>query len=82
MENTTPRTVPCPICQMPVDTQNCAHVAQAGDRTYFFCAEGCRRSFLSQSCCAQKPKGWWGRYLDRLARANDQSFGAAGPKCH
>jgi YHS domain-containing protein len=82
MDYTTPRTVPCPMCQMPVDTQNCQYTAQRDGRTYFFCADGCRQAFLAQDCCAKKPKGWWGRYLDRLGRVNDQSFGAAGPKCH
>jgi YHS domain-containing protein len=75
------RTEPCPICHMPVDTQKTKLVAQRDGKVYFFCGPGCRDKFLSQPCCA-KPKGWWGRYLDRLTKANDREFGEGGPCCH
>lgn len=82
MTNTIPRTVPCPVCQMPVDTTKCEFVAEQEGRPHFFCADSCRQKFLATSCCQGKPKGWWGRYLDRMANANESSFGSSGPKCH
>ena len=81
MAQTIQRTEPCPICNMPVDTQKTDLVAERNGQLYFFCAPGCRDKFLSESCCA-KPKGAWGRFLDRLARANDREFGEGGPRCH
>ncbi|MCB2225825.1 MAG: YHS domain-containing protein [Desulfarculaceae bacterium] len=81
MTQTIRSTEPCPVCNMPVDTRHTELVAQREGRVYFFCAPGCRDKFLSEPCCAQ-PKGWWGRFLDRLARANDKEFGEGGAHCH
>jgi hypothetical protein len=29
-----------------------------------------------------KKKGWFGRYLERMAKTNEKEFGCAGPRCH
>ncbi|MCB2189661.1 MAG: YHS domain-containing protein [Deltaproteobacteria bacterium] len=81
MEQVINRTEPCPICHMPVDTQKTDLVAERDGKLNFFCAAGCRDRFLTMPCCA-KPKGRWGRFLDRLARANDREFGEGGLHCH
>jgi YHS domain-containing protein len=81
MANIVQRTAPCPICNMPVNTHNAKLTAQRDDRLYFFCSPGCRFKFLSQPCC-EEPKGRWGRFLDRLAKANAREFGKDGPNCH
>ncbi|MBU4567216.1 MAG: YHS domain-containing protein [Proteobacteria bacterium] len=81
MSQTIQRTEPCPICQMPVDTHKTDLVTERDGKLYFFCAPGCRDKFLAEPCCA-KPKGWWGRFLDRLAKANEKEFGEGGPSCH
>ena len=57
---------------------------------YYFCAEACRRAFeknpekyLKRTPVRIKaPQGWWGRYLERMARANQQHFGGGRPACH
>lgn len=74
------QTEPCPICQMPVKTEEAQYVEKREGRLYFFCAPGCRDKFLAGGCCA-KPKGRWGRFLDRLAKANQKEFGSSGPSC-
>lgn len=71
---------PCPICQMPVKTDGAQYVEKREGRLYFFCAPGCRDKFLAQGG-HPKPKGRWGRFLDRLARANAKEFGTSGPSC-
>ena len=81
MSQTIGRTEPCPICQMPVKTDGAQYMEKRGERLYFFCASGCRDKFPAQSCRA-KPKGRWGRFLERLAKANEKEFGASGPCCH
>lgn len=81
MSQSIKQTEACPVCQMPVKTDGAELVEKLNDRLYFFCAPGCRDKFLAQGCC-DKPKGRWGRFLDRLAKANEKEFGAAGPCCH
>ena len=75
------QTEACPVCQMPVKTDGAELVEKRNDRLYFFCAPGCRDKFMAGACCV-KPKGRWGRFLDRLAKANEKEFGASGPCCH
>ena len=74
------RTEPCPICQMPVKTDGAKLVAKRDGKLHFFCAPGCRDKFLAGGRAA-KPKGRWGRFLDRLAKANAKEFGSSGPTC-
>lgn len=81
MAQTIRRTEPCPICHMPVETREAKLTVQRDERIYFFCSQGCLDKFLAEPCCA-KPKGRWGRFLDRLARANAKEFGKDGPHCH
>ncbi|MCF8033756.1 MAG: YHS domain-containing protein [Desulfarculaceae bacterium] len=81
MTQTIQRVEPCPVCHMPVDTQRTELVAQREGRLYFFCAPGCRDKFLAQPCC-DRPQGWWGRLLERIAKANDKEFGEGGAHCH
>ena len=81
MAQTIQRVEPCPVCQMPVDTRRCKLTARREGKLHFFCAPGCRDQFLAQPCCAQS-KGRWGRFLERLARANAKEFGQGGPACH
>jgi len=72
-----------PVCLMEVEPglQELTFTYQM--RTYYFCAEACRKSFESnpEKYLAQNPpqrKSWWGRYLDRLTKATD----GKPMKCH
>ena len=72
-----------PVCLMEVEPgqQDLTFTFQM--RTYYFCAEACRRAFEKNpqkylKYGSTKRKGMWGRYLDRLNKAtNGQSI-----KCH
>ena len=46
-----------PICKMTVRTQNAAHTASWGGRTWYFCCAGCKTKFLAE------PE----RYLEKAA---------------
>jgi Cu+-exporting ATPase len=75
-----------PVCHMKVDPNVTPLKVGHGGRSYCFCAEGCRRAFLRNpgkylKAKASKPKGWWGRYLERVARANKELFGELPPRC-
>ncbi len=46
-----------PVCAMSVDPATAKHVGEHNGTTYYFCAPGCKRAFLSDP----------GRYLAPLA---------------
>ena len=69
-----------PVCGMDVDSNHTGITAEFDGDTFYFCAEGCRRSFEADPCkyLAPKRKGLWGRYTDRLQKAT----GGRAMKCH
>jgi len=73
-----------PVCGMQVDPHKTDLTAEYDGRTYFFCAENCRKAFENQprkyleTSQEKKPKGLWARYLQRLNRAT----GGKPPSCH
>jgi hypothetical protein len=67
---------------MPVRTRDALYTAQKDGKVHFFCADGCRQHWMKENSCCSGSKGWWGRYLDRLGKANTGEYGASGPKCH
>jgi len=71
-----------PVCGMMIDPGKTDLSATFQGDKYYFCAEGCRRAFENRPEKYLKGKGWLGRYMDRLARANEKTFGCGGPKCH
>ncbi len=76
-------TVTDPVCGMTVDPNETDIKATFDGENYFFCAEGCRKSFVENPqkfLCPEpvKKKGIWGRYLARLEKAS----GGKAMKCH
>ncbi len=76
-----------PVCRMEVipGLTRLATIYQG--RGYWFCCEDCLSTFEMNpkkylDAKRKKRKGWFGRYLDRMAKINKQQFGAAGPQCH
>ena len=66
-------TVIDPVCGMDVVAANTEIKTTIGGETYYFCAEGCRKSFVDNpkkylSSKPVKKKGWWGRYIERLEK--------------
>ena len=84
---TTTETIIDPVCGMKVDPGKTRLVAIYQGHSYWFCAEGCRKAFEANpkkhlEPKPANPKGWWGRYLERMAKANKQLFGDRRPQCH
>ena len=76
-----------PVCGMEVDPEKTRLVSIYDGHSYWFCAEGCRRAFEGDPEKYLKPrpakkKGWFGRYLERMAKINEKEFGCDGPRCH
>jgi len=77
------KTVIDPVCGMDVMPTEAEIKATFGGETYYFCAEGCRKSFVDdpEKFLNPKPvkkKGWWCRYTERLKK----STGGKAMKCH
>ena len=71
------------VCGMDVVPSTTDISAEIDGDTYYFCAEGCRKSFVENPkkyLCPEPPKrkGIWGRYLARLEKAS----GGKAMKCH
>ncbi|MGB5746261.1 MAG: YHS domain-containing protein [Desulfobacterales bacterium] len=79
----TKNTVVDPVCGMAVVSGIKDIITTIDGDTYYFCAEGCRQSFEKNpkkflNPKSAKKKGIWGRYLERLNKAN----GGRAMKCH
>ncbi len=75
-----------PVCGMTVDPKGRKLFSIYSGYKYYFCAEGCLKSFEAdpEKYLDPKPakkKGWFGRYLDRMAKINKKEFGSTGPSC-
>ncbi len=76
-----------PVCGMTVGPARKNLVALYDGRSFWFCADACLNAFETNprkylTRKSPKRKGWFGRYLERLARANEREFGAGPAKCH
>ena len=65
-----------PVCGMTVDQHISKIVATIQGQTYYFCAEGCRQTFIADpqkylNPAIPKKKGLWGRYLQWLEKATN-----------
>jgi len=72
-----------PVCHMKVTKSSKVPPFTFRSNTYYFCAEACRDTFISDpgkylETKPAKRKGWWGRYLDRLNKVT----GGKPPCCH
>ena len=72
-----------PVCGMTVNPETTKIISVVDGQPYYFCAESCRKAFdknpqkfLASQCA--RPKGWWGRYMQRLQKAT----GGKAMKCH
>ena len=81
-KNTTRKGID-PVCGMTVVARQTDIITIVKGQTFYFCAEGCRKAFEENpqkflDPKAQKRKGIWGRYMDRLQKAT----GGKAQKCH
>ena len=84
VKNSSTRAID-PVCHMTVEPGKTKLVSVYNGHSYWFCAEGCRRAFEDapeKYLNPQKKRGWFGRWLDRMAKSNKEVFGGSGAKCH
>jgi YHS domain-containing protein len=70
-----------PVCGMKTDTARGDLKSELRGRTYSFCSEQCKQAFDKKPDYYLKPKGFFGRFLQRLAKSNEKAFGPGGPSC-
>ncbi|MBW1715409.1 MAG: YHS domain-containing protein [Deltaproteobacteria bacterium] len=78
------------VCGMRVEPGKTRVVSNHQGHTYWFCSEACREAFDKKPEKYLRPKkvrhkwpaGRWGRYLERMAKANEELFGGGPPSCH
>ena len=71
-----------PVCGMTIENDIATLTSISGGKTYYFCADSCRRSFEADperymGKEIKKRKGFWGRYLEKLNKAT----GGKPPSC-
>ena len=78
-----------PVCGMDVIPGKTKLVAVHDGRSYWFCAGACRDAFENNpekyiGKKATKRVGFFGKFLHRLANANEQEYGKGGKAscCH
>jgi YHS domain-containing protein len=84
---TTNEKIKDPVCGMEVEPGRTRLVAVYQGHSYWFCSRACRETFEKNPQKYLEPKhpkhkGWFGRYLERLSKANEEHFGKGGPRCH
>jgi len=72
-----------PVCGMSVNPKTTEIAVTIEGQTYYFCAEGCRQTFVKTPEKYLEPqpgkkKGLWCRYMERLGKAT----GGKAMKCH
>lgn len=73
-----------PVCGMEVSEEKWTHLIHTEHGTFYFCSKRCRESYASQ-IGKNKPvakKGFLSRFLEKLAKENEKSYGGKPPTCH
>jgi YHS domain-containing protein len=73
-----------PVCGMEVSEEKAIHMIHAEHETFYFCSELCKESYARQIGIGKPPakKGIFDRFLEKLAKENEKSFGGKPPTCH
>ncbi|TFH66070.1 MAG: YHS domain-containing protein [Candidatus Zixiibacteriota bacterium] len=73
-----------PICGMDVREENALHLLHCEHETLYFCSNKCKEIYNLKTGKKKplKKKGRIAKFLDKLAKDNEQSFGGTPPKCH
>jgi YHS domain-containing protein len=73
-----------PICGMEVSGSEAAASLEYKGKRFHFCSLSCYDAFKKdpERYLISEKQGWWGRFLNRLAKANQETYGGKAPKCH
>ena len=73
-----------PICGMEVAEQGAEHMLHFEHKTLYFCSAQCKKTFAERSGIVKPAteKGLLGRFLEKIAKGTESSFGNKPPSCH
>jgi YHS domain-containing protein len=73
-----------PICGMDVSESHPAASLEYKGQKFYFCAVSCYEAFEKdpERYLGAEKGGWLGRFLNKLARASQETYGDKPPKCH
>ena len=72
------------VCGMDVSETKTKHHLEHNSESYYFWSARCQQAFAHQPGIYMKPrkKGMFTRFLERLAKENNRTFGNSRPSCH
>jgi YHS domain-containing protein len=73
-----------PICGMEVDERSATANLVYKGQVFYFCALSCYETFKEapERYLVSRKSGWWTRFLNRLAKASEETYGNKPPTCH
>jgi len=73
-----------PICGMDVLEKGAQHMLHFEHETIYFCSPKCQETYARQSGIGEPAakKGVFRRFLEKLAKENEQTYSGKSPKCH
>ena len=71
------------VCGMDVNEEGAQHMLHFEYETVYFCSNHCKEAYQHPGeKRASKKKGFLAKFLDKLAKDNEETFGGSPPKCH
>jgi len=72
-----------PVCGMDIKEKGNQHRLHFEHETVYFCSKQCKEKYqYPGKKYALKKKGPFVRFLEKLAKDNEQTYGGTPPKCH
>ena len=73
-----------PVCGMEVSEEGAKYMVHFEHETYYFCSQQCKETYEKQIGLKKEEskKGVVGRFLDKIAKGTEKSYGGKPPKCH
>lgn len=74
-----------PICGMTVNEENAKILLVIDGEVFFFCSASCKERYQQGSGWVKTPavkKGFFRRFLEKVAQTTEKSYGKKPPTCH
>lgn len=71
-----------PVCGMEVAEQGAEHSLLLDHETVYFCSHQCQQSYLRDHGGKVAKQGFLARFLTKLAKDNNKTYGGKPPCCH
>ena len=78
------REYTCPMHPEDIQEKGARHILHFEHETFYFCLNQCKETYAHRSRTkrAAKKKGFFAKFLEKLAKDNNEIFGGTPPSCH